>query len=61
MNDGWFKLWIDGALAGHLTGLDNDETVIDAARFGAMTVKVGASGTQFIDEIETWRPVRGGP
>jgi hypothetical protein len=50
-------LWIDGALAGTATGVDSDTTNLDQVRIGAMSIKLGASGVLFIDEVESWRPV----
>jgi hypothetical protein len=54
-NDGRFQLWIDGATASLLTGLDNDRSAVDFARMGALSVKVGASGTLYWDDFTFWR------
>jgi hypothetical protein len=56
-SDGQVMLWIDGALAGTATGVDSDTTNLDQVRIGAMSIKLGASGVLFIDEVESWRPV----
>jgi cysteine-rich repeat protein len=53
--DGRFRLWLDGAPAGELTGLDNSRAGIDFARMGALSVKPGASGTLRWDEFKATR------
>jgi hypothetical protein len=44
-----------------LTGLDNRATSLDFARLGALSVKVGASGTLRFDEFESRRQDYMGP
>jgi len=57
-DDGWLKLWIDGAAAEgapnvSLANLDNNLSSLDFVRLGALSVKTGASGTLFFDEFES--------
>jgi hypothetical protein len=51
-SDGRFRLWIDGVLAAELTAIDNDESVTDFVRLGAMNVKMGANGFFDLDQFE---------
>jgi hypothetical protein len=57
-DDGWLKLWIDGAAAegaptANLPNLDNNLSSLDFVRLGALSVKTGAAGTLFFDEFES--------
>jgi ELWxxDGT repeat protein len=54
-NDGTARLWIDGILAGTLSGLDNDGAAVDFVRLGAMNVKSGANGTLRYDRFQSRR------
>ena len=54
-NDGTATLWIDDVLAGTLTGVDNDNGVIDFVRMGAMGIKGGAAGVLLYDRFESRR------
>jgi cysteine-rich repeat protein len=54
-NDGQLRLWIDDVLISTLTGLDNSVSTVDFARFGALAVKVGASGPLKLDYFESRR------
>jgi cysteine-rich repeat protein len=54
-SNGEFRLWIDGTLMQTLTGLDNDAGGIDAVRLGALSVKPGAQGTIYWDELRSAR------
>ena len=54
-NDGRFRLWVDGALAGDLAGLDNSLDAVDFARLGALSVKPGASGPLRWDHFQSNR------
>ena len=58
-NDGSFSLWIDGALASRLTGLDNTSPGVEAVRLGALSIKQGASGTLLWDTFvsNAWSPI----
>jgi cysteine-rich repeat protein len=53
--DGEFRLWIDDTLMQTLTGIDNDAGGIDAVRMGALSVKPGAQGTIYWDELRSAR------
>ena len=50
-NDGGLRFWIDGQLVSDLTGIDNSFSAVDFVRMGALSVKTGASGTLFFDEL----------
>ncbi|MEM6793247.1 MAG: hypothetical protein AAF725_04665 [Acidobacteriota bacterium] len=52
--DGWLRFWLDGALIGELTELDNDELFVNSLRFGAMFVASGTRGELRLDEFESW-------
>ena len=52
-NNGSFRLWIDGVLLATLTNLDNDSSGLDFVRMGALSIKLGASGTIKWDEFES--------
>lgn len=54
-SDGEFRFWVDGVLRSTLTGLDNSVSSVDFARMGALSVKVGATGTLRFDEFESRR------
>ena len=60
-NDGELHLWIDGVLRQSLTGLDNNLSSVDFVRLGALSVKGGASGTMYFDELESRRQSYIGP
>jgi hypothetical protein len=54
-NDGGLDLWIDGAAAASLAGLDNAAGGIDLVRLGLLSPKAGAAGTLLLDEYESRR------
>ena len=54
-NDGRFRLWVDGALAADLTGLDNSLGAVDFVRLGALSLKPGASGPLRFDHFQSNR------
>ncbi len=55
--NGRLRLWIDGQLAGELTGLDTDEQSIETVRLGAVVVTgSGVSGPLHLDNFESWGP-----
>jgi hypothetical protein len=60
-SDGTFALWIGGTLAASLSGLDTDGGAIDFVRFGALSLKTGASGTLLLDEFVSRRKSYIGP
>jgi hypothetical protein len=60
-NDGTFDLWIDGVPVHATTTLDNNLSAVDFVRLGALSVKVGASGTLYFDEFESRRINAVGP
>ena len=60
-NDGAFELWIDGTSVHAATGLDNSVSAVDFVRLGALSVKVGATGTLFLDEFVSRRRTYSGP
>ncbi len=59
--DGSLQLWIDGVSAAMRTGIDNDQSAIESARLGAISLKTGAAGTLRFDEFESRRYVFIGP
>ena len=59
--DGSLELWVDGTLAGSVAALDNDRSVLDFVRLGALSLKAGASGTLSWDEFESRRASAVGP
>jgi hypothetical protein len=59
--DGSFQLWIDGAPAATLTGLDNPARAVDSVRLGAQSLRGRASGTLAWDEFESRRESYIGP
>jgi hypothetical protein len=54
---GSLRLWIDGALAGELTGLTNAGQEIVEAYLGALLLEGAADGTVYFDQFEAWRGV----
>jgi hypothetical protein len=60
-SDGSLQLRIDGTLMTTLSGIDNDQSPIDFARMGMLSVKTGAGGTAFYDQFESRREVVIGP
>jgi hypothetical protein len=60
-NDGEFEMWIDGSSVYSTTALDNSASAVDLVRLGALSVKVGASGTLYWDEFESRRLTYIGP
>ncbi len=60
-NDGEFEMWIDGSSVYSTTALDNSASAGDLVRLGALSVKVGASGTLYWDEFESRRLTYIGP
>ena len=60
-NDGSFELSIDGTPVHAATTLDNSLSRVDFVRLGALSVKVGASGTIYWDEFESRRQGGIGP
>ena len=59
-NDGSFDWAIDGTPGAPLT-VDNSRSAVDFVRLGALSVKVGASGTIYWDEFESRRQGATGP
>ena len=53
--DGSFELLIDGVSMKTLPGLDNSLSKVDYARLGVLSLKLGVSGTLYLDEFESWR------
>lgn len=49
--DGSFLLWLDGNLAGALTGLANGAGGVDFVRLGALSVRNGATGVLLFDQF----------
>jgi hypothetical protein len=60
-SDGWFRLWIDGAVAGTSPRLSNGTAQIDFVRLGALSVKSTAAGTLRWDEFVSRRLTYIGP
>jgi hypothetical protein len=44
-----------------LTGIDNDQSLIESVRTGALSIKTGATGTLFCDQFESRRQRLIGP
>ena len=59
--NGSLQLRIDGTPVSTLPGIDNDQSPIDFARMGMLSVKTGAGGTAFYDQFESRRLVVIGP
>jgi len=59
--DGEFRFWIDGVLRGELRNLQNNVSSVDFVRMGALSVKSGASGTLFWDDLDSRRRGYVGP
>jgi hypothetical protein len=59
--DGECELFVDGSSVALLTGLDNSISAVDFVRMGALSVKVGATGTMFWDEFVSRRETLIGP
>lgn len=59
--DGSLRLWIDGALTSTLPNLRNAARGMDFVRLGALSVKPGASGTIFWDQLDSRRETFIGP
>jgi hypothetical protein len=53
--DGAFSLWLDGSLVHTASDLDNSLSAVDLARIGAISVKVGAAGTLYLDAFRSRR------
>jgi hypothetical protein len=60
-HDGRFALFVDGASAAVLSGLDNDRGSVDFVRLGTMGVKAGAGGAPSFDEFVSRRRDHIGP
>ncbi|HEY6072840.1 MAG TPA: metallophosphoesterase [Anaerolineales bacterium] len=61
-NAGGLTLWIDGAQAADMTGIDNNTLSIDRVRLGAVTgIDSGTRGTFYMDEFESHRQTYIGP
>jgi hypothetical protein len=60
-SDGSLQMWIDGAPAGTLSGLENHLSAVDFVRLGALSVKSGAAGRLLFDEFESRRQSAIGP
>jgi len=54
-SDGSLELWIDDISVATLTGIDNDQSLIESVRMGALSIKTGAAGTLFYDQFESRR------
>ena len=59
--DGECELFVDGSSVSLLTGLDNSISGVDFVRMGALSVKVGATGTMYWDEFISRRDNLIGP
>jgi hypothetical protein len=61
-NNGSMTLWIDGAQAAALSGIDNDTMRVDRVRLGVLAgVDPGTQGTLFLDAFESRRQSYIGP
>ncbi len=54
-SDGFLRLSLDGHLLSMVTGLANSGSHVDLARFGALSVKAGASGSIYLDDFASFR------
>jgi hypothetical protein len=54
-NNGSLQFWIDDVSMATLTGIDNDQSVIESVRMGALSIKTGANGTPYYDQFESRR------
>jgi hypothetical protein len=60
--NGSVALWIDGALQGSRTGMDNDTRRIDSVRLGAVeSIDSGTSGVYYFDAFESRKQTAIGP
>jgi hypothetical protein len=53
--DGRLEMWIDGAPAAAISGLDASAGGVDFVRLGAISVKPAANGVLYFDEFESRR------
>ena len=56
-SDGYIKLWVNGGLAGKLSGLDNDQKSIGKVWFGLAGGPQGlpgVSGDYYLDDFSSW-------
>ena len=61
-SDGFLTLWIDGNMAGTLSGIDIDTHALDNVSLGAVnSLDAGTSGTMWFDEFESRRSSYIGP
>ena len=54
VNDGHVRLFIDGAYMGSVTGIDNDNGLIEAIRLGVFSIDSGTSGILAYDNFVSW-------
>jgi hypothetical protein len=59
--NGSLQFWIDDVSMATLTGIDNDQSVIESVRMGALSIKTAAAGTPFYDQFESRRQRQIGP
>jgi len=60
-NNGALRWWIDDVERTAISSVDNDTAVVDYARMGAMSIKAGASGILYFDELESRTTTPVGP
>jgi Glycoside hydrolase family 44 len=60
-SDGSLEMWIDGVSVATLSGLDSSARGVDFVRLGPQSVKGGAAGTLYFDELDSRRQGYIGP
>ena len=54
--NGRLRLWVDGTIAGELSGLANGDSKVESVRLGAKNVDPLTGGLLLYDDYESWRP-----
>jgi len=54
-SNGTLEFFIDDVSVATLTGIDNDQSVIESVRMGVLSIKTAANGTPFYDQFESRR------
>ncbi len=55
IHDGYLKLWVDDTLVVAATNLNNDAELVSYVSMGIDDAPVGAAGTMYFDEFESWK------
>ena len=59
--NGSLRLFIDGTLMSTISAVDNDAAGMDFVRMGALSVKTGAAGTLYWDDLDSRQQTYVGP